>query len=174
MIAPCVCPRMKVEEWWGGAPHLQYPVLRVHACMAQSCLVCSVPLDAQSPNRLRALVFRYAPWAAAFLFALPVSIISWQCVHSMTDPHILLRQLAALNVSTVEHLGLVQNGKPQRKHGDQCMDQYPQPMHLVSGMSLVSPVITLRIVALRLGRPCLLYTSPSPRDGLLSRMPSSA
>ena len=24
------------------------------------------------------------------------------------------------------------------------------------------------------GRVCLLYTSPSPRDGLLSRMPSSA
>src|SRR5665647_3944379 len=24
------------------------------------------------------------------------------------------------------------------------------------------------------GRDCLLYTSPSPRDGLLSRMPSSA
>ena len=24
------------------------------------------------------------------------------------------------------------------------------------------------------GWPCLLYTSPSPRDGLLSRMPSSA
>ena len=27
---------------------------------------------------------------------------------------------------------------------------------------------------LRLLKPCLLYTSPSPRDGLLSRMPSSA
>ena len=25
-----------------------------------------------------------------------------------------------------------------------------------------------------LGHTCLLYTSPSPRDGLLSRMPSSA
>ena len=25
-----------------------------------------------------------------------------------------------------------------------------------------------------IGKPCLLYTSPSPRDGLLSRMPSSA
>ena len=25
-----------------------------------------------------------------------------------------------------------------------------------------------------LGKDCLLYTSPSPRDGLLSRMPSSA
>ena len=33
------------------------------------------------------------------------------------------------------------------------MDQYPQPMHLVSGISLISPVITLRIVALRLGKP---------------------
>ena len=27
---------------------------------------------------------------------------------------------------------------------------------------------------LRLAEDCLLYTSPSPRDGLLSRMPSSA
>ena len=26
----------------------------------------------------------------------------------------------------------------------------------------------------RLHKTCLLYTSPSPRDGLLSRMPSSA
>ena len=26
----------------------------------------------------------------------------------------------------------------------------------------------------RFSTPCLLYTSPSPRDGLLSRMPSSA
>ena len=26
----------------------------------------------------------------------------------------------------------------------------------------------------RMYHPCLLYTSPSPRDGLLSRMPSSA
>ena len=29
---------------------------------------------------------------------------------------------------------------------------------------------TVKVVIL----PCLLYTSPSPRDGLLSRMPSSA
>ena len=30
------------------------------------------------------------------------------------------------------------------------------------------------IVFVLLHIPCLLYTSPSPRDGLLSRMPSSA
>ena len=29
-------------------------------------------------------------------------------------------------------------------------------------------------IAIELPTPCLLYTSPSPRDGLLSRMPSSA
>ena len=30
------------------------------------------------------------------------------------------------------------------------------------------------LVSVDVYRPCLLYTSPSPRDGLLSRMPSSA
>ena len=33
-------------------------------------------------------------------------------------------------------------------------------------------VLIMSMVALHFG--CLLYTSPSPRDGLLSRMPSSA
>ena len=32
----------------------------------------------------------------------------------------------------------------------------------------------LKIVVLTQYKSCLLYTSPSPRDGLLSRMPSSA
>ena len=34
--------------------------------------------------------------------------------------------------------------------------------------------IMLAMVPLMRSKPCLLYTSPSPRDGLLSRMPSSA
>ena len=38
---------------------------------------------------------------------------------------------------------------------------------LNNGSAHVSPVSRHR-------KPCLLYTSPSPRDGLLSRMPSSA
>ena len=33
---------------------------------------------------------------------------------------------------------------------------------------------TVGIISKRLTKHCLLYTSPSPRDGLLSRMPSSA
>ena len=46
------------------------------------------------------------------------------------------------------------------------------------GSALVSVVIEkIQVLAERLAlllRACLLYTSPSPRDGLLSRMPSSA
>ena len=36
------------------------------------------------------------------------------------------------------------------------------------------PTTTPEALADKLDRACLLYTSPSPRDGLLSRMPSSA
>src|SRR5680860_1687570 len=35
-------------------------------------------------------------------------------------------------------------------------------------------VLIASILDYRSAHPCLLYTSPSPRDGLLSRMPSSA
>ena len=34
--------------------------------------------------------------------------------------------------------------------------------------------LDLRVAGGRVDERCLLYTSPSPRDGLLSRMPSSA
>ena len=44
--------------------------------------------------------------------------------------------------------------------------------------SPVGPLLVDRLAALDTSsqqhQPCLLYTSPSPRDGLLSRMPSSA
>ena len=45
----------------------------------------------------------------------------------------------------------------------------------VKSVTLIEPDIQIEIM--EDGRPswtCLLYTSPSPRDGLLSRMPSSA
>ena len=38
----------------------------------------------------------------------------------------------------------------------------------------VAPVLLDAAFDTSLRDPCLLYTSPSPRDGLLSRMPSSA
>ena len=45
---------------------------------------------------------------------------------------------------------------------DVTMEQLMEPVHTVKDSDSVSNIL------------CLLYTSPSPRDGLLSRMPSSA
>ena len=47
------------------------------------------------------------------------------------------------------------------------MKAYSQPD---GGVSLFRPEANAK----RFAKSCLLYTSPSPRDGLLSRMPSSA
>ena len=44
----------------------------------------------------------------------------------------------------------------------------------VAGYQLKSARRSLNILFQEWGNSCLLYTSPSPRDGLLSRMPSSA
>ena len=48
----------------------------------------------------------------------------------------------------------------------------------VGALKGIAPVLVFVIVASALAQGssklCLLYTSPSPRDGLLSRMPSSA
>ena len=49
--------------------------------------------------------------------------------------------------------------------------------HLVSLALVWGPMDALRPLSVLgeiVGTTCLLYTSPSPRDGLLSRMPSSA
>ena len=49
----------------------------------------------------------------------------------------------------------------------------------VGGYNVIANAETLELLEPVVGDPdmvyaCLLYTSPSPRDGLLSRMPSSA
>ena len=48
-----------------------------------------------------------------------------------------------------------------------------QPYDMEVGAGTFHPATTLRALGPKPWN-CLLYTSPSPRDGLLSRMPSSA
>ena len=65
--------------------------------------------------------------------------------------------------------------KPYQKRPES--DTNLKPHHLArAGWYDVTMVVeltrTVRVKALN--EDCLLYTSPSPRDGLLSRMPSSA
>ena len=58
--------------------------------------------------------------------------------------------------------------------------KYYNLMKIIAGVdevgrgSLVGPVYAAAVILKKSINTCLLYTSPSPRDGLLSRMPSSA
>ena len=64
--------------------------------------------------------------------------------------------------------GLVEAGAPiagTSYEAIDCAEDRSRFAALLSGIGLVQPPN---------GSACLLYTSPSPRDGLLSRMPSSA
>ena len=57
------------------------------------------------------------------------------------------------------------------------MFQSPQPTGELlarADVALLPPVNPGKMIGLANNYHCLLYTSPSPRDGLLSRMPSSA
>ena len=46
------------------------------------------------------------------------------------------------------------------------------PMLYLAGSGQILPVLDKELASMSVG--CLLYTSPSPRDATLSRMPSSA
>ena len=58
------------------------------------------------------------------------------------------------------------------------IEEYGAPTsHRIHDLPDLSPGVNEVLIenhAIGLNFPCLLYTSPSPRDGLLSRMPSSA
>ena len=62
------------------------------------------------------------------------------------------------------------------KHGltQLAFDEFTGDFSTLKGLSLESVIMAKGIVRARPESACLLYTSPSPRDGLLSRMPSSA
>ena len=59
------------------------------------------------------------------------------------------------------------------------LDDYQSVALEAADWSLIEPAVDISVFETHLGDAdavvrCLLYTSPSPRDGLLSRMPSSA
>ena len=56
------------------------------------------------------------------------------------------------------------------------MDSYNQLQTQQQAQGQANPIQNIGQSGTNVGQPmpCLLYTSPSPRDGLLSRMPSSA
>ena len=54
------------------------------------------------------------------------------------------------------------------------VDNFDSPLTLYYLFLDVAPILLISLPMTMIIITCLLYTSPSPRDGLLSRMPSSA
>src|SRR5665647_3156312 len=85
----------------------------------------------------------------------------------------LARALAMLNLFDAEHREWSLD-EMAAAIGSPRMTAYRSARTLQSAVYLVSDAVTGSHWLVWQCVPCLLYTSPSPRDGLLSRMPSSA
>ena len=76
----------------------------------------------------------------------------------------------------LDRLNDIFDAKPNSKEGQEAgvlallIEDYEEKYYKVESPDPIA-AIQIRMEELNL---CLLYTSPSPRDGLLSRMPSSA
>ena len=87
-----------------------------------------------------------------------------------------IRDVAEPSTEAAIHLGLEFLARNQKPDGSWALAGFDQS-HPLSKRQLNSDTAATGLVLLAFqggGYTCLLYTSPSPRDGLLSRMPSSA
>ena len=73
-----------------------------------------------------------------------------------------------LDDGALEEIQALLGDRPRRE------DLLIEFLHLIQDQYGHLSAMHLRALANEMKMPCLLYTSPSPRDGLLSRMPSSA
>ena len=81
-----------------------------------------------------------------------------------------------MNISTVKaHMDIAQPVRKSRLTNPGWFLVSPSVALLLLWMIVpLGMTVYFSLIRYNLLYPCLLYTSPSPRDGLLSRMPSSA
>ena len=90
----------------------------------------------------------------------------------------VLKRCRSLGMDPV-YLGIDKKSNRQLKRANRKMSEYglqlreKQKAKFIYGV-LEKPFLNYFKKASKMNGICLLYTSPSPRDGLLSRMPSSA
>ena len=120
--------------------------------------VRSVLQALQTPTVILPLRVQAAP-AVSMLHRAPRPVLTVQLVQLTWTPVLRLPALLALPEST--HL-------PDRHLAHSVLQALQTPTVILPLHVQAAPAVSM------LHRACLLYTSPSPRDGLLSRMPSSA
>ena len=104
--------------------------------------------------------------------------IMWQTLLELAHPVVVSSHINNLQIKLVNGATISLKGadRPETMRGvslkflvmDEYADMKPEVFEQILGPALADQ----KGAALFIG--CLLYTSPSPRDGLLSRMPSSA
>ena len=93
-----------------------------------------------------------------------------QCTTALVEEHLRGPNLDTLQMFQIASEGSVRSRSIVTKIA--YVDTNPE--HPFADTKFVEDVAVNRGMNVRVFRTCLLYTSPSPRDGLLSRMPSSA
>ena len=113
----------------------------------------------------------HACWQCAARGASTCGVFSLRCSRMAAWISIIV---FAYTCSTVA-AGVVYTKTPSKKSNvtSAADDQNASVLHSTFNLSLQTPPAWPKTPATTY-YPCLLYTSPSPRDGLLSRMPSSA
>ena len=83
-----------------------------------------------------------------------------------------LSAAVARNSATAQRQALQQRGEEELAPG--IVGEVLRGVAGISRQEGLPIVQSIKVISKALINHCLLYTSPSPRDGLLSRMPSSA
>ena len=76
-----------------------------------------------------------------------------------------------INARFLHEVSMKWPGDAERQRRMSIIEEGPEPQVRMAYLAIAGSFSVNGVAALH---TCLLYTSPSPRDGLLSRMPSSA
>ena len=152
-------------EWIGSTPHGTYTLRNP----ADNAVLAELPR------------FREAETANAIGVA-HAAFLSWRKTTARHRSEVLRRwyELMIRHRDDLATLITLEEGKPLAEakveidYAASFLQWFSEEAKRVRGDVIPAPKDTQRIVVLKEPIGCLLYTSPSPRDGLLSRMPSSA
>ena len=100
----------------------------------------------------------------------------WSCLEDVSSDHLPLLTVVRMGHPVAENKTPILRWREKKANWDIFTESVDRQLSAVDPD--ITPIQALRLFEQVLHRAracsCLLYTSPSPRDGLLSRMPSSA
>ena len=166
-----------IDRIYGRAASFGRDVFHYIVTSTLFVVVCSVPFwercSGSWPPNLPAAV-ENPGLQIVFLF---VAVIVLFCIgHVLLSVGFCIRNNIWTRFSCCEHVAKYEGAilRIKKLRGDQAEYGDERDAHLDAEISVFIKEPDLHARFVERYNTCLLYTSPSPRDGLLSRMPSSA